>query len=513
MMLKAMRHPKIDPALRERRAILELLQRVDKPEISYAELEGIAEELLGCGSQAAPVLIQEIAKTEDLDRLNKLTFLAAYLDDERIVEPLSRLLFHPNRSRSYKAQILQALERLGVDTADRFYRGLFRRREALRLNLVELRRRLAVRPEAAVQYLYDVFYATPEQRLSTARLLLEEHDATSLYLAGLLAELGEEPVWREVIGALAHTRSDASALVLADMQRFAALPAIAAEAAKGLRRLRFAGHAEQAAAAAEPIRVSAWAGRVEGNGTQMIWLAAGVDGAELADTVCFLVHESRGLIDCFGEVRTSLAQFVQTSVQPDEDDGGRVVTLAYALMRIENALALGQEQSLPIPPEYPFRIRCLHVRPLHPVAGVAPTAPVLSAAPEWKAFCELFDEPVLDDWLINDPAFFQLVGVFFERGRFDRPDMDRLVEHVFADYVQAEVPVLKNRLLRNSQWVTESGGSAEVAQRLAMAAASLDEPTPEKNPFIQHFILRSVREAHDMLREGYDPSLIYEEEI
>ena len=518
------RNPKVDPALRERRTILELLQRVDKSEITYSELEGIAEELVGCGSQAAPVLLQEIAKTEDLDRLNKLTFLAGYLDDERIVEPLSKLLFHPSRSRAYKAQILQALERLGVDTGNRFYQTVVRRREALRLNLVELRRRLALRSEAAVQFLYDVFYATEDQRMGTARLLFEEGDAISLRLAGFLAEIGEESVWRYVVESLSHVRTPDSASVLASIATYAVPGALSEEAAKGLRRLRFAGVECPPAPALRPERVKAWAARVEGNGTQMLWLAAVRDEPDLADSVCFLVHESRGLIDCFGEVHTSLSQFIQTSVQDVDEDGGREVSLDYALERIETALALSQEQLLPVPPEYPFRIRCLHLRPLEPRAAEAPVAKPLAELTgttavgkprevEWKTLCELFDEPIIDDWLINDPSFFRLVTLFFERARFEKSDMERIVARVYHDYVQAEIPFLQQRLLRNALWIRESGGEPALALRLETAAATLDTPQPEKNQFVQHYILRSVREAHDMLREGYDPSTAYEEEF
>jgi hypothetical protein len=520
---------KVDPALRERRAIIELLLRVDKSEITYSELEGIAEELIGSGSQAAPVLIQEIAKTEDLDRLNKLTFLAGYLDDERIVEPLAKLLFHPQRSRAYKAQILQALERLGVDTANRFYQTVFRQREALRLNLEELRRRLSLRSEAAVQFLYDVFYSTQEQRMATAHLLLEEGDGISLRLAGFLAEISEEAVGAHIVEQLAHLRSADSALVLAQIEAFAIPRPLAAEAAKGLRRLRFTGVECPPVAAPRPERVKAWAGRVEGNGTQMLWLAAVRDEPDCADSVCFLLHESRGLIDCFGEVHTSLSQFIQTSVQDEDEDGGRPVSLDYALERIEAALALSQEQLLPVPPEYPFRIRCLHLRPLaprkeqdrpHAVSSGAASAGRLRAEGErlgaeidWKSLCELFDEPIIDDWLINDPSFFRLVTLFFERARFEKTDMERMVTRVYLDYVEAELPLLQQRLLRNAEWIRQSGGEAAVALRLETAAATLDLPHPEKNQFVQHYILRSVREAHDMLREGYDPSNAYDDEF
>lgn len=509
--LTRMRHPKIDPALRERRAVLELLQRVDKPEITYAELEGIAEELVGAGSQAGAVLLQEIAKTEDLDRLNKLTFLAAYLDDERIVEPLSKLLFHPKRSRAYKAQILQALERLGVDVNNRFYQAVFRRREAMRLNLVELRRRLAVRPEAAVQFLYDVFYATTEQRLSTMRLLIEDRDVGSLRLVGLLAEVSEEQVWKQVVAALARTRTPESAATLAAMARYAAWPRLVAEAGRGVRRLQFSGVEVPEPAAPRPEAVRAWAGRVEGNGTQMIWLAALRDEKDTADTVCFLVHETRGLIDCFGEVRASLSQFVSGSVQEGDDDGGRVVPLAYAVGLIENALHLSYGQGLPLPPEYPFRVRCLNLPPIHPRRRPAPAPAAPAAAPDWKGLCELFDEPVLDDWLINEPAFFRAVAAFFERGKFERPEMEQLVAEVYREFVQPELPLMRQRLALNAVWVREWGGDAAVAARLETAAATLAGDAAD-NPFVQHFILRSVREAHDMLREGYDPSLVDDED-
>lgn len=508
-----MRNPKIDPALRERRAVLELLQRVDKPEITYAELEGIAEELVGAGSQAGAVLLQEIAKTEDLDRLNKLTFLAAYLDDERIVEPLSKLLFHPKRSRAYKAQILQALERLGVDVNNRFYQAVFRRREAMRLNLVELRRRLAVRPEAAVQFLYDVFYATTEQRLATMRLLIEDRDVGSLSLAGLLAEVSEDAVSKQVVAALARTRSPESAGALAAMARYAAWPRLVAEAGRGVRRLQFSGVALPELPVPRPEAVRAWAGRVEGNGTQMVWLAALRDEKDSADTVCFLVHETRGLIDCFGEVRASLSQFVSGSVQEGDDDGGRQVSLDYAVQLVENALYLSYAQGLPLPPEYPFRIRCLNLAPVHPRRRPLTQPVALGQSPDWKGLCELFDEPVLDDWLINEPAFFQLVSAFFERGKFERPEMDQLVADVFREFVQPELPLMRQRLALNAVWVREWKGDESIALRLETAAATLDGDSAAQNPFVQHFILRSVREAHDMLREGYDPSLISDEDF
>jgi hypothetical protein len=73
--------------------------------------------------------------------------------------------------------------------------------------------------------------------------------------------------------------------------------------------------------------------------------------------------------------------------------------------------------------------------------------------------------------------------------------------------------MLKQRLLHNSAWMREWGGDTNVADRLAIAAATLDLPHPDNNPFLQHFILRSVREAHDMLREGYDPSIAFDDEF
>ncbi len=511
-----MPHSKVDPALRERRAVIELLHRVDKPDITYAELEAVAEELLATGNQVGSVLAQEISNTEDLDRLNKLTYLAAYVDDDRIVNALSRLLFHPHRTREYKAQILQALERLGVDTEHGLMRGLFRRQEMLRLNLSELKRRMNNRAEAAVQFLYDAFYASPEQRSDMARLLSADGDAVSFTLLGYLAELGDEVSWRPIVTALGRTKSEHSVRTLQEIVRYAVEPQLVLEAERALRRLRFSGHTVRPATWHFREDTSAWASRVEGNGTQMLWLAA-YRGEGRADTVCFLVHEGRGVIDCFGEMHASWSGFIKSSVQEDLEDGGRSVPASYVLERVEHALAAGMQSGTPIPPELPFRIRCLQVRRLAPRLLAAPALVPLElddvSDDAWREICDLFQEPVLDDWLISEPAFFQLVSGFYERERRGAAEVRRFVRRVYHEFVEPEMGLLQQRLLRNEEWMRVSGGEPEIADQLRLAAAVVQLQPADRNPFIQQYILKSVREAREMLREGYDPTLLSDDDF
>lgn len=510
-----MRSPLISPVLRERRTVIALLHRIDKPDITYAELESVAEELLVAGGQAASVLIQEITKTEDLDRLNKLTFLAAYLDDERMIEALSRLLYHPQRSRAYKAQILQTLDRLGVDTESRRYQALLRQREALHLNLSELRRCLPTRPEAAIQFLYDCFYATPGRRRTIAQVLLEEGDVVSLQLLAYLAEFSDESLWPAIVAALARRREGTAADCLLGISRFAVQPALAAEAAKALRKLRFAG-----VPSAPPIParedVLAWAGPVEGNGTQMVWLAAPRSEQGMVDTACFLLHQGRGLLDCFGEVGVRVDEFVRTSVQGAESLGGRSVPLAYALALIEESLALAQRHALPTPPELPFRLRTVGVRQLCPhERSVIDTARPrdANARVEWAALCKLWDQPILDDWVIHEPAFFHAVSVFYAQPRIERRDVDRFVTRVYGEFVLPERPFMQRCLLRNAEWIETSAGDSELAKSLRIASATLEKPHPAANPFVYCFILKSIREARELLREGFDPSFAIDDEF
>ena len=513
-----MRHSKIDPALKERRAVIQLLHRVDRPDITYAELEQIAEELLGTGTQAGYILAQEIGKTEDLERLNRLTYLAAYIDDERIVAALSRLLFHPNRSREYKAQVLQSLERLGVDTEHGVYGGFLQRQEVLRLNLVETRRRMQNNAEAAVQFLYDAFYASPGQRLAMARLLLAESDPASTELLAYLVQISEESTWQQVLDMLGRTRTDASVTVLQELIRYAVAPELVASAERALRRLRFAGHPVPEAPQAGPAaHVRTWVSRVEGNGAQMIWMAAPGTG-KLADTACFLLHEGRGLIDCFGEAQADLTDFVRASVQVELEDGGRSVPLDYAIDLLERSLGRSMEQGVPMPPELPFRLRRLQLQGLTPrlvpLLELDPIYRQRAEGPElkWPDVCDLFQEPVLDDWIITDPMFFNDVGKFYGRSRLGAVEVRRFVRRVFTEYVQPELPALRERLLRNAQWVEVTGESGALAERLRLAAAVLDAYPVDKNAFLQQFILKSVRDAREMLREGYDPTALLDDE-
>jgi hypothetical protein len=520
---------KIDPALRERRAVLELLHRIDAADMTFAQLEAVAEELAGAGPQAATVLALEIGKTEDLERLNRLTFLAAYLDDDRLIESLSRLLFHPHRSRAYKAQILQALERLGVDTDSRFYRKIFPRNEIIRLNLDELLRRMENHAEAPVQFLYDSFYASHSQRLATASLLIQRGGDTALGLAALLAEIAEPATWEFIIQELGRQRSAESARTLQSICTYTVVPAMEQEARKALRRLRFAGlviagketsgslDAENELSDKSAALVS-WASRVEGNGTQLIWLArpASPPAEDLADTVCFLLHESRGIIDCFGEVRTSLRDFVENNVQAEDGGVGRLVPMAYARTLIEQALAMMEQQGVPLPPELPFRLRRLGLEKLRPSPAAA--APIYAEALEsvgqadWDALCGLFREPVLEDWIIDDPEFFQRASALREQPRVSRVEMERFVRRTFHDFIVPNVADLQQRLLRNEDWLRISDGDTKIADRLRAAAQTLERPDPDNNLFVRQFITKSLHDVQELVREGYDPSWLFDDD-
>lgn len=520
-----MRNSKVDPALRERRAVIQLLHGVDRPDISYAELEHIAEELLGTGTQAGYILAQEIGKTEDLERLNKLTYVAAYIDDDRIVAALSRLLFHPNRSREYKAQVLQSLERLGVDTEHGVYGGFLQRQEVLRLNLLETRRRMKTNPESAIQFLYDAFYASPAQRLAMARLLLADTEPESFELLGYLAEISEEPTWQTIVETLGRTRSDASVDTLQHLIRFAVDPGLVAGAERALRRLRFSGYGVASAPTTQSTdHLHAWVSRVEGNGAQMIWMAAphsksARTAADTADTVCFLLHEGRGLIDCFGEAKANLDEFIRTSVQVELEDGGRPVPLSYAIDLLERSLGVSIDQDVPLPPELPFRMRRLNLQRITPreafplAVDPAYEAQARSSDLQWPEVCDLFQEPVLDDWIITDPMFFQDVSKFYGRSRLGAVEVRRFVRRVFSEYVEPELPLLRERLLRNAQWIGVTTDNPTLAHRLQLAAAVLDAYPIDKNAFLQQFILKSVRDAREMLREGYDPTAPLDEDF
>ncbi len=503
----------IDPALRERRAVLELLHRVDRPELTYAQLEGIAEELAGAGQQAGAVLAQEIAKTEDLERLNRLTFLAAYLDDERLVDTLARLLYHPHRSRTYKAHILQALERLGVDTDHRAYRNLFSRTEVIRLNLAELFRRMESQSEAAVQFLYDLFYAGDEQRLTTARLLLDDGSPAALDLAVQLAEVADPGTAAFVVQGLGRLRQVHSLRALEDLRRYSVSPVLRDEAARAMRRLGFAGVRPEPVPARELPPLKSWASRVEGNGTQLVWLALPT-AEDRADTVCFLLHEGRGLIDCFGEVDTRLSQFEEHQVQVREPGMGAPVALAYARELLEQALEQGREQGLPVPPEFPFRVRRLGLADLHPHAPAA-EAEVRHDGPlsaeRWETLIDLFGEPVLEDWMVEDPEFFQQAGELAPVERMRRMELDRFTRRAFLDYVAPELPQMRRRLMRNAAWARAIGADPALALRLEQAAATLAHPNPDENPFVRRFVHKSLADVQEMIRDGYDPSWLLDD--
>src|SRR5512138_1791009 len=107
---------KVDRSLKERLGVLQLLDRLKKENITYAEMDDIGNQLRKAGRSAVQPLLRKLWREKNGTLISKYTYLLDFLDDRYWFDQIIQIALHrKDLELEGKSAILATLEDCGVD--------------------------------------------------------------------------------------------------------------------------------------------------------------------------------------------------------------------------------------------------------------------------------------------------------------------------------------------------------------------------------------------------------------
>ncbi|HZV82316.1 MAG TPA: HEAT repeat domain-containing protein, partial [Geobacteraceae bacterium] len=290
----------IDRSFKDRLGVLQLLERLKKENITYAEMDDIGNQLRKAGRSAVQPLLRKLWREKNGTLISKYTYLLDFLDDRYWFDQIIQIALHrKDLELEGKSAILATLEDCGVDVTVPPFSVLLSCSPG---PIAETFPLLMDKGDEGVLWLLEDFACLPmEAKFRFLRELSRLGDPRVLEFLELLLWHDEPEVAEEVVAAVGRIRQPRAVALLEDFRR-GAPDGLQAKIDHSLRRLSFVGITAEAAPAPVPRPPfhSAYAGPLDGSGYRHLWLARWrADGR--IDSVDFQLHDLTGIKCVWGE--------------------------------------------------------------------------------------------------------------------------------------------------------------------------------------------------------------------
>ena len=507
-------HRTIDTTLRERRGILDLLERLKKESITVDEIEEIGARLRKAGRRALSPLVRRLWQERSGDLISRYTYLLDFFEDEPWLDQLIAItLSRTDLEDEARAVLLSALAGYGVDvSAPPFARLLDERGGPLRETLPRL---LAKGEKGVMMFMEDFVSYDVEVQRAIVRELARVDDPRVVEIFAVLLGFDEPETLREVLETLGRVRTPEAAALL---RRFAATapPDCRSLAERSLRRLSFLGLDPEPVAAEGPLLPfhAVCASPVDAAGLRCVMVARW-SGEERLDLLFMELHETEGMREAWGWSGVTREEYERIIADNRVEESLVAVEPAHGAELVRDALHCSMGAGFYLPPEFYVRQRIfagLDLTPAPYVPSFGGRDPEEAAAP-WRL---AETEELLQDWFFDGWFVFtdrtRLLAEELERlgddpfGREDEEGIDRFLECWCREQVLPRLERLVRRLFLTADLLVRSGREEQLVELTLAAAVTLSRGgiPLHRHPFIRRWLVDLIAMVREARAEGYE---------
>ncbi len=513
---------RIDTSLPQRSSLLQLLKKLEREDLSFDDMEGIARQVQQVGRHAIPPLMRRVRKATTGTVLARYMYLLDFFDEESWLDELVRItLMRTDLEIDAKTVLLAGLERCGIDIEELPFSRLLK--EVGGVSAAGLDGLLAKGEAGLVSFLEDFVYYSSESQVALIRRLAAIEGPASVSLLEMLLGFSEPEIVKEAIDCLGRIKRKSAAGVLLRFLRHGD-GTYRSLAERSLRRLSFLGILPEMGEGKEPgtsIYLAAMS-PIEGTGFRSIWFSRwNVDGG--IDVLLLQTHETCGIMDAAGYGGLTMNGHDELFREAALEEDLLQVSSDYAHAILRDALYLNAEGRFPIPPEFHVWRRILQADEIAPALyvpdfsefdldGIAASNFLLESGDT------LLDEDCLAGWFSAKGRVFDIADeLSHHQGKGPSDLSEKSLSVLLKQFMREVIIPEKNRIARRlfltADFMKSTGREREIIERTLSAALSLvSQKVPYlKNPFLRRFALESLSFARDALAEGYDPRLHEEE--
>lgn len=503
---------KIDRSFKERLGVLQLLDRLKKDNITYAEMDDIGNQLRKAGRSAVQPLLRKIWREKSGSLISKYTYLLEFFDEQYWFDQIIQIaLKRRDLELEGKSALLATLEDCGVDVTVPPFSVLLSCTPGPLAESFSLL--MDKGDEGTLWLLEDFSYMPLEMKRAFLEGLCRLSDPRVVDFLSLLLWHDEPGVAAEVVAALGRIRDRKAAAVLAE---FAcnATEELREKVEQSQRRLSFVGITCQTPpcnGSRAPYH-SAYAGPVDGSGYRYLWVARWrSDG--LIDSADFQIHDVTGVKGVWGESGLTRGEYEERSSARLIEELVEPVPVEYALLLLRDAIHRSREEGYLLPPEFLLRRSLFAPEEIEPhpyspmisasAAGVTPRLLTLSA--------QLFEDEYFAGWIIADKGVYEFAAEWTsleERLHGDElaEELERLLARFCQELFQPRLEEISRRLLLNADYFATAGVAPDLVRTTLAAAESIAHfSLPlHLHPFLRRYAMESLMAAREAMSEGYD---------
>ena len=505
-------HRKIDRSFKERQGILQLLEKLKKENITYAEMDEIGNTLRKTGRSAVQPILRRLWQEKSGTLISKYTYLLDFLDDRYWLDQIIKIaLKRKDLEIEGKSAILAALEDCGIDVSVPPFSALF---SGTSIPVAEMFPKIVESGDDGLLFFLEDFVSLPIELKRTFLLdLARIPDKRVLEPLGLLLWHDDSDVAREVISALGRVRFAEAASLLKEFRRHS-VSSHQQLIDQNIRRLSFLGiypETNQPVVERQPFH-SAYAGPVDGNGYRHIWITRWREDGRL-DSVDFQIHDLEGVKSVWGESGETVEQYDERAVERTGQELIEPVAQEYVLALLCDALYQNRESGYPLPPEFLLRRRMFAPEEIIPALYDLPSLNwTVKVTPALLALSsQLFEDEFFAGWSLESCRVYEIAEEWMrlEKGSSEKElatALERLIESLCRDELKPILADISRRLYLNADYLARNGVDGELVKAAVAAAASIKQfSLPcHLHPFLRRFAMESMIVAREALEEGYD---------
>jgi hypothetical protein len=483
---------KIHSSFKERREILQLLERLKDEAITFQEMEQIGVKLRQAGKRALSPLIRELARETSGELITKYAYLLDFFEPEAWLDKLIEIASsRRDLGDDGKAALLIALEGYGVDVHAAVFDGAFHGVANPLSQAVQGAIRLG--EQGVVAFLDDFLGYPSDVQKTVIRQLCDAGEPQGTRLLEAILWHEDREIVQAALAALGRVRDPMSAGILAQYLEDGDASQ-AEEARKSLRRLSFLGIQPPPRGEALPFH-AAYATVSDGDGYRSLLISRWEEDGKLA-ALYMQVHQRRGLLAAWGAGGLSEEQFQQEMEGFGLQDDLHEVSHGHVLELVRDALYRSSDLSY-LPADFYMRRGIfageqLTPAPYRPTFPEYPQGHVLSYSAGEQICRELFSHPFFAGRFVPTQRVFDLAE------QYRRGDArEQLLERFCSELHGADLELIRERLLSSADLLRRCGRDGGLVRKVVALAASLaGSPLPHHlHPFLRGLAVESMEIA------------------
>lgn len=503
---------KIDRSFTDRQRVLQLLEKLKKENITYAEMDEIGGQLKKAGRSAIQPLLRRLWHENSGILISKYTYLLDFLDDNYWFDQIVQIaLKRRDLETEGRSAIMATLEDCGIDVTAPPFSTIF---AGATVSVADLFPQfMANGEEGYLIFLEEFACMTLEDQSSFLLELAALRDKRVLELLKLLLWHDDVEVVKMVIAAIGRVRFPEAAALLKEFQLHAD-GSLQRHISKSVRRLSFVAVTSTVTPPVKNFKpfYSAFAGPVDGNGYRHIWLARWRHDGKL-DSIDFQLHDVKGVTSVWGETGELQKQYDERAAERSEQELIEPVAAEYALLLLRDALYRNRIEAYPLPSEFYLRRTIFADTEIKPALyEPKPLNWAVKATPALLSFSpKLFEEEYFAGWSLECHRVYEIAEEWLQlEKQLDEKALasalELLIEGLCRDEFQQRLPDIARRLILNADFLARTGADGELVKTALVAAESIKQfSLPcHLHPFVRRFAMESMIVAREAMEDGYD---------